>query len=227
MIRHPFLRFLAWVGCLLSLVAALVLGLATAWFWQTFAGQGLYSASLGVVPADPQARAIVLDVERVEAAVPNLPLQVRTLLTIKPAQTQSGADPADLFIGLAPASEVDAYLAGSPYAVDRIVDGTWSTVLVPGDGTPPAPQEAAWVASDRGPAPSVPIEGGSGVTVAMMNADGSAPVEVRLFLVMLVQDATTYQGWAVAITIGLVVLAWTLGYVAMVRLAPRPSPWQS
>ena len=69
MIRHPFLRFLAWVGCLLSLVAALALGLATAWFWQTFAGQGLYSASLGVVPADPQARAIVLDVERVEAAV--------------------------------------------------------------------------------------------------------------------------------------------------------------
>jgi len=225
MIRHPILRFFAWLVCLACLVAAVAVGLGTAWFWQTFAGQGLYSTSLGRIPADPGSRAIVMDVLGVDAAVPSLPVQVDTMLTIKPEQGRSGAEPADLFIGTGPADNVDGFLAGTSYTVARLVDQQWSTVEIPGRGTPPAPQSHRWTASAQGPAPSVPIDRTGPITVVILNADGSAPVDVRLFLVMVVRDAQAYQAWAIGGAVALIVLAWTFGYVAMVRLAPRPREW--
>jgi len=227
MIRHPFLRLLAWLGCLASLVAAVGLGLTTAWFWHTFAGQGLYSTALGAIPAGTEARAIVLDIERVQAEVPNLPLRVQTLLTIKPDQARPGAQPADLFVGVSSAEAIDTYLDSSPYAVARLIDQTWSVVQVPGGSRPPPPESVTWRDADRGPAPSVPIAGSSPVTVVAMNADGSTPVDLRLFLLVVVPDAQSYQGWAIGIAIGLIVLAWTLGYLALVRLAPRPREWSA
>lgn len=225
MIRHPVLRLLAWLACLACLVAAVAIGLGTAWFWQTFAGQGLYSTSLGRIPADPGSRAIVMDVLGVDATVPSLPIQVDTMLTVKPGQGRPGAEPADLFIGTSTADIVDEYLAGTSYTVARLVDQRWSTVEIPGQGAPSAPQSTPWTASAQGPAPSVPIDRTGPITVAILNADGSAPVDVRLFLVMVVRDAQAYQAWAIGIAVTLIVLAWTFGYVAMVRLAPRPREW--
>ena len=227
MIRHPFLRFLAWLGCLVCLMAAVGTGLATAWFWQAFSGQGMYSTSLGRIPVDPQARAIVMDIERIEAGVPNLPVRVQTLLTVKPSEDRPGAEPADLFIGLASAPTVDEYLVGSPYAVARLDGQDWSMAEVPGEGVPGSLDSVPWIESASGPAPSVAIDGSRPITVAILNGDQSPPVDVRLFLVARVVDATTYQAWAIGVAVGLTVMAWTLGYVAMVRLAPRQREWTS
>jgi len=227
MIRHPFLRGLAWLGSLVCLIAAVAVGLGTAWFWQAFAGQGQVTTSLGAIPIDPGARAIIVDIERVEAVVPNLPVRIATLITVKSGEDRPGADPADLFLGVAPAATVDAYLQGSPYAVARLDDGKWSVTKVPGEGALTSPQSVPWSAADQGPAPSVPLDGNAPVTVTIANGDLSAPVDVRVFLVMVILDASTYQAWAVALAIALVVLAWTFGYVAMVRLAPRPREWTS
>lgn len=227
MIRHPFLRALAWLGCLLCLGAAVAIGLGTAWFWQAFAGQGQVTTTLGAIPVEPGARAVIMDIERVEAVVPNLPVTVATMLTVKPGEDQPGADPADLFIGVAPAATVDAYLQGSDYAVARLAGGSWSVTEVPGNQGLASPDSVAWSASARGPAPSVPIDGREPVTIAILNGDLSTPVDVRVFVVMVVVNASTYQAWAVALAVVLLVLAWTFGYVAMVRLAPRPREWTS
>ena len=98
---------------------------------------------------------------------------------------------------------------------------------VPGEATLASPQTVPWAAADQGPAPSVPLDGRAPVTVTIANGDLSTPVDVRIFLVMVILDASTYQAWAIALAIALVVLAWTFGYVAMVRLAPRPREWTS
>lgn len=227
MIRHPFLRTLAWLASILCLLAAVAVGLGTAWFWQVFAGQGQVTTNLGAIPVEPGARAVIMDIERVEAVVPNLPVRVATLLTVKSGADRPGADPADLFLGVAPAATVDAYLQGTGYSVARLEQGRWSVTEVPGGASLGAPQTVAWLAADRGPAPSVPLDGQAPVTVTILNGDLSAPVDVRVFLVMVILDASSYQAWAVGVAIGLVVLAWTLGYVAMVRLAPRPREWTS
>lgn len=225
MIRHPFLRTLAWIASILCLLAAVAVGLGTAWFWQAFAGQGQVTSSLGAIPVEPGARAVIMDIERVQAVVPNLPVRVATLLTVKPGEDRPGADPADLFVGVASAATVDAYLQGTGYAVARLDEGRWSVTAVPGEASLAAPQSVTWVAADQGPAPSVPLDGRVPVTVTIMNGDMSAPIDVRVFLVMVILDANAYQAWAIGLAIVLVVLAWTLGYVAMVRLAPRPREW--
>lgn len=225
MTRHPFLRFLAWLACVACLIAAVAIGLGTAWFWQAFGGQGRVIANLGAIPVADGSRAIVIDIDRVQATVPDLPLRGTASLTVKPGQDRSGDQPADIFVGLAPADVVDAYLAGASYSVGRLAEGSWTVTQVPGDQPLGAPADVPWTVSARSASPSVPLTGQAPFTVAILNGDGAAPVDVRLFLVLTLVEASTYQAWAIGLAIGLLVLAWTFGYVAAVRLAPRADRW--
>lgn len=222
---HPFLRALAWLACVTCLLAAVAIGLGTAWFWQAFGGQGRVIANLGAIPVTDGSTAIVIDIDRVQATLPNLPLRGAASLTVKPGQARSGDQPADIFVGLASADVVDAYLAGTTYSVGRLSEGSWTVTQVPGNQPLAAPDDVPWQASAQGASPSVPLTAQAPITLAILNGDRAAPVDVRLFLVLTLVQASTYQAWAIGLAIGLLVLAWTFGYVAAVRLGPRGDRW--
>jgi hypothetical protein len=93
-----------------------------------------------------------------------------------------------VFVGVAPATDVDRYLAGTGY--DELVDVRLSPLratLVPSDGTrAPAPPAAGprWTVSASGPGEQtidVPVRVG-GQRLVLMNADGTAGVDVTAAL---------------------------------------------
>jgi hypothetical protein len=225
MTRHPFLRAVTWLACLACLAAAVAIGLGTAWFWQAFGGHGRVIASLGAIPVMEGSQAIVIDIDRVQATLPDLPIQGSVSLTVKPGQAASGDQPADIFVGLASADVVDSYLSGATYTVGRLDGGNWDITQVPGNQALGDPASVPWEASARSPSPSVELTGQAPITLAVLNGDQSAPVDVRLFLVLTIVDASTYQAWAIGLAIAMLVLAWTFGYVAAVRLGPRADAW--
>lgn len=213
-------RVLAWMVSILCLIAAIAVGSGAAWFAQAFGSQGMVISDLGAIPVEPGSQAIVMDVERVDATIPYLPIEGVAYLTIKPATAPTGADPADIFVGLGQAEAIDAYLDGSTYAVARFEGDGWSMTPVPGRRPLGSTADVPWTASARGPAPSIRLSGHAPTSVAIMNGNLSQPVSVRAYLVLSILQAGSYQSWAVGIAVLLLVLAITFGYVASVRLSP-------
>jgi hypothetical protein len=93
-----------------------------------------------------------------------------------------------VFVGVAPAADVDRYLAGTAY--DELVDVRLSPLratLVPSDGTrAPAPPAGGprWTVSASGPGEQTidaPVRAG-GQRLVLMNADGAAGVDVTAAL---------------------------------------------
>ena len=93
-----------------------------------------------------------------------------------------------VFVGVAPAADVDRYLSGAAY--DELVDLRLSPLratLVPSDGDrPPAPPADGprWTVSASGPGErtiDVPVRGG-GQKLVVMNAGGGAGVDVTAAL---------------------------------------------
>ena len=86
-----------------------------------------------------------------------------------------------VFIGIAPSTAVQRYLAGTAYAtVTDLSSG--SVVVHQGSGLPGTPESVAvWTAQSSGPGTQTvtwPDQAGDW-TVVVMNADGSAGVDVR------------------------------------------------
>ena len=92
-----------------------------------------------------------------------------------------GTDTAALFVGIGPAADVEAYLAGVERS--RLTGGSTAAQVLPGGApaTPPA-QQGFWVATAAGPGPQqltwTASEGQWAVVV--MNADGSRAVTAEL-----------------------------------------------
>jgi hypothetical protein len=94
-------------------------------------------------------------------------------------------DGGDIFIGIATAEAVEAYLRGTPYEVVRAIEFdplAYEGDIVPGSGSPASPAGAVdWVASASGRGEQEldwRVQGGSHAFV-IMNADGSARVTVE------------------------------------------------
>ena len=92
-----------------------------------------------------------------------------------------GTDTAALFVGIGPAADVEAYLAGVERS--RLTGGSTAAQVLPGGApaTPPA-QQGLWVATAAGPGPQQltwTASEGQWAVVAM-NADGSRAVTAEL-----------------------------------------------
>lgn len=97
--------------------------------------------------------------------------------------TARGESGAEVFLGVGPAAQVQAYLTGVPYdAAAELSNGAFVTNAVPGTRAPTPPgDQAFWLTQETGsPAvlswqPSYRAD-----ILVVMNADASAPVAVQL-----------------------------------------------
>lgn len=127
--------------------------------------------------------AVTSDSVELRDGSPDVSLASELLGTVRVEATSTAA--AGVFVGIAPTSSVDAWLAGSAHStvVDPSGDGGPDTTYVDGgtDPLPPADQ-AFWVAQASGTGRQVlgwdPQDGDW--TVVVMNADGASPVRARV-----------------------------------------------
>jgi hypothetical protein len=114
-----------------------------------------------------------------------------------------GADGADLFVGIAPAGDAEAFLDGVRHdTLLRMVEGV--PVYLPHGGSSPATspiEETFWVAQATGEQPDLTwtLEDGDW-TVVLMNADGSAGISADV-------SAGAEVPWLSGVIAGLFVLA--------------------
>ena len=128
--------------------------------------------------------AVTSDTVELRDGSPDVDLASDLLGTVRVAATSTA--PAGVFVGIAPTSDVDAWLAGSAHStvVDPSgSDGGPDTTYVDGGTDPLRPTDQGfWVASASGEGRQVlgwePQDGDW--TVVVMNADGSAPVRARV-----------------------------------------------
>jgi hypothetical protein len=122
--------------------------------------------------------------------------------TVRVRVSATGGGP--VFVGVGPTAAVDRYLSGVPY--DEMVDVRLSPLratLVPTDGAqaPARPaDQPVWTASASGPGEQtieVPVHAG-GQRLVVMNADGSAGVEVTAALSLRAPFLRTLAIWLLA-----------------------------
>lgn len=217
-------RFLLLAASVVCLLGALSLGIGAAWIVQAFGPSSRVVTDLGEIPVRPDAQAIVIDLDRVDASIPYLPVEGTASLLIKPAGERAGDDPADIFIGLASSTSLDGYLIGGSYSVARLEDATWTITPVTGGRELGSTATVEWTASARGAAPSIRLSGRDPISIAILNGDLGRPVAVHAFLVLGVPEASSYQTAAVGLAVLLLVMAITLAYGALVRLRPGHPP---
>lgn len=133
--------------------------------------------------------------------------------------TLSAAAPEgkEVFLGVAPAEDVQRYLTGVPYdAGTELSNGAFVTNSVPGlrlPAPPPAEQDF-WVAQAVGaPADLVWFPGYRADVLVAMNADGSAPVAMDLTAALVFERAFL----AVAAAFTAAVLLWGLAWWLLAR----------
>jgi hypothetical protein len=138
-------------------------------------------------------------------------------------------DGKPLFVGIAPAADVSAYLSGSPHA--SIADlGYWpfhaSYRRHEGAGRPLLPaQQRFWAASAHGSGPETltwKVRRGNW-SIVVMNADGSRGVDARVSAGATLPAIGT-AGW-ISLGTGSVLIAAAAGLVAVgARAGRRPAP---
>lgn len=207
----------------MCLLGALSLGVGAAWIVQAFGPSSRVMSDLGEIPVRPDAQAIVIDLDRVDATIPYLPVEGTASLLIKPTGQRAGADPADIFVGLAPSTVLDGYLIGGSYSVARLDGGSWTVTPVTGGRELSSTADVEWTASARGAGPSIRLSGREPISIVILNGNLGRPVAVRAFLVLGVPEASSYQTAAVGLAVLLLVLAITFAYAALVRLRPGQS----
>ena len=140
------------------------------------------------------------------------------------ALTASAPDGRELFLGVAPAEQVQSYLTGVPYdAGTELSNGTFQTNTIPGLRVPAPPPagQSFWVAqatgspADLGWSPNYRAD----VFVAM-NADGSAPVELELTAALIFERAFL----AAAVALGAALVLWLLAWWLFARAGRRRDP---
>lgn len=185
MLRRVISGFLA----LLFISVACLAVAGAGWLWSTFGSDGVVSNPLGRISGTAASQAVVIDVERVGADVPYLPVAGEAALVVTPGVGAPG--PPEVFMAQAPMDTANEYLTGARYDVARYVDGAWSITPVPGFRDLDPPREAAWSSSADGSTARLLLAVDTPTTVIVMNADGSPPVDVLLAVQMKVPDAVT------------------------------------
>ena len=138
------------------------------------------------------------------------------------------ATAADIFVGIAPTSEVDAYLQGVAHTTVTDPSGPGGdpdTAYVPGDRPTLRPgDEAFWVASSAGSGEQVvtwePQDGDW--TVVVMNTEGTAPVRARVAAGAEVPVVDTVV--VVLLVSGVILLAFSVLVLVLAIRRPRPAP---
>ena len=165
-----------------SLLAVTAVGLAISGAVLMAADRGGRDAdgflTTGPMNASTSGYAVVVDPVELQSE-PGAPALGATLGDVRVSAV--GADTAALFVGIGPAADVEAYLAGVERS--RLTGGSTPAQVLPGGApaTPPA-QQGFWVATAAGPGPQqltwTASEGQWAVVV--MNADGSRAVTAEL-----------------------------------------------
>lgn len=193
------------IGVSAALGVALIA--ACAWFVLVIGSDGVAATHLGSVTSSPQARAIVIGVDRVTVQGP-LPGLGRVELVA------SSPDRSALALATGDAAEVDAHLEGVAYDAASLDGTTWTTAPVPGGPEVPTWDAREWSRRSVGTSPSLAVSGDELVVVG--RADGRPGVTADLALVWSADRASGLLPWAFMAGVLLLVAAAVAGML-MVR----------
>jgi hypothetical protein len=199
-------RFLRIVfGLVLLLLGAGLVGVGVTGI-AVFGQEGQAQAESEDFASDPASAAIVADVTKVDVALPFARFIGTPTLTV----TSAGA--TSVFAGTGEQEAVDTYLYGVPYDL-ATRNGGWSSTPVPGvQPTAPDPQsQDFWIERDLGAEAVIELSQPSAPqTLVIMNADGSAGVNVAISLGFQGENTFWFSVAAIAVGAGLVLLAGVL-----------------
>lgn len=201
-------RALAFVVTGLSAFAGVVLVGACAWFVLAVGEDGTSTTSLGSVTSSPQARAVVIEVDRValQGALPGLG-QVE-LMASSPGQ---GA----LALATGDQSVVEAQLDGVAYDAASVDGLTWATAPVPGGARVPTWDARDWPHRSVGAAPALPVP--DDALIVLGRADGRSGVSADLALVWRADSASRLLPWVFGAGVLFLVVAGVFGALAVRR----------
>jgi hypothetical protein len=191
-------KILVGVLAVVFLLAGGALAASAVWAYSTFGMSGLMSFGAGRITPGPDARSILLDVDRFGATVPYLQDYGTTTLSVT---TGERGDPSDtLFVGAASTEEVDAFVKGTPYSVAFKDGSDWRTRDVPGLTTPGLPRtESFWLAQSVGPRAAITVPPQRPLTLLIMHPSAIPTGSVMLSIDFTVRDASRWiTGLAVA-----------------------------
>lgn len=199
------LGVLALVLGTLSMIGGIAAAGAVGGIDATVGRSGLVTQPFGSVTSEPNQIAIIADGVSAQWTLPEEPDWVATSLALLGTDAETAVEEvgdftfvvtpvqdSDIFVGLAPVNEVDAYLDGTPYAV-AVNDGEqWPTIAVPGDREALVPESVGiWTVSSVGTPAQIPLEALDGSTLVLMNPDASAGVSATMRMEYRVPEATT------------------------------------
>jgi hypothetical protein len=190
-----------------GVVKKILVGLLAAaiWAYSTFGMGGLLSFGAGTIQPGPEAKSILLDVDRFGATVPYLQDYGTTTLSVT---TGERGDPSDtLFIGAAGTPDVDGFVKGTPYAV-ALKDGDgWATKPVPGLSAPDLPRtQTFWLAQSVGPRAAITVPAQRPLTLLIMHPSGIPTGNVSLNIDFTVRNASKWIVGASIAAAGLLLL---------------------
>ena len=184
-----------------------------------FGTSGEYQSDVAQVSGKDSSVALIADLTGAEV---DLPLADRIGTTSVGAR--SGGAGRAVFVGVAPAEEVDAYLFGLPYGVLSTQETSWTTTHVPGiaAGLPLPGEQDFWSASDTGAAATVELspELLAGSTLVIADAAGGPGITATITLGY--RSSHVFPLSVAAVVVGLVMIA--VGVRGMLRWGRRRSP---
>lgn len=192
---------------LLGVVGASLL-LAAAWFTVFIGTDGSALTTLGSVTSTSQARAIVVDVDRVE--VDGIMPGVGRVFVVARSPGDSPLAMVEADAGVA-----DRQLAGVAYDAATRDGATWRMAPVPGGDIAPTWDTTTWPSVSVGTRASLPVTDGSVIVIG--NADATPGVAADLALEWRMEHADRALGGFVAAGVLLVVTATVGGWLILRR----------
>lgn len=190
-----------------ALVGMLLVG-ACVWFVLVIGADGVSTTSLGTVTSSPQARAVVIEVDRVTTQG-----SLRGLGQVELVASSPGRDAIALATG--DRSVVDAQLDGVAYDAASVDGVTWTTAPVPGGARVPTWDARDWPRRSVGAAPALAVTDKD--VIVLGRADGRSGVSADLALVWRADAARGLLPWVLGAGVLLLVVAGVFGGLAVRR----------
>ena len=202
------------VGLLAALlvVTGCAIGAGAWWLWDTFGGPDGARRDLGSIPVPAGTTALVVDIDRISATVPDVSLKGDPALLI-------GDRTRPTSVYAASRTAVDDFLDGTPYAAAALAAGAWRVSNVPGTARLADPARTRWIASASGAPAALPIGALSPASLIIVPAPGATSVPIALSL--RVPDVRTLAIASGAIAVLLVATGILLLWVAAFAIRPR------